>query len=76
MPTATVEDVQARLTEILAALPPGGEVVITRDGRPVARLVAAEPPARARRKAGSAKGVLVVVREDDEHLADFAEYTG
>jgi antitoxin (DNA-binding transcriptional repressor) of toxin-antitoxin stability system len=37
--TATIEDVQARLPQILDALAPGDEVVITRNGAPVGRLV-------------------------------------
>lgn len=32
VPTATMEGVQARLSEILDSLAPGEEVVITRDG--------------------------------------------
>jgi antitoxin (DNA-binding transcriptional repressor) of toxin-antitoxin stability system len=74
MQTATIQDVQARLPEILDALAPGEEVVITRNEKPVARLVAQEPPKRQPRKAGSAKGLLVILQEDDEHLKDFAEY--
>ncbi|MBY0513489.1 MAG: hypothetical protein K2P78_06215 [Gemmataceae bacterium] len=76
MQTATVEDVQARLPEILDRLTPGDEVVITRDAKPVARLVVDGPQTRKPRKAGSAKGILVIRQEDDEHLADFAEYMG
>jgi antitoxin (DNA-binding transcriptional repressor) of toxin-antitoxin stability system len=74
MQTATIQDVQARLPEILDALAPGEEVVITRNEKPVARLVAQEPAKRQPRKAGSAKGLLVILQEDDEHLKDFAEY--
>lgn len=76
MSTTTVEDVQSRLPEILEHLSPGDEVVITRDGQPVARLVSNSPLPRRPRKAGSAKGVLVILQEDDEHLKDFAEYMG
>jgi antitoxin (DNA-binding transcriptional repressor) of toxin-antitoxin stability system len=72
MQTATVEDVQARLPAILETLRPGEEVVITREGKPVAKLVSDFPwgvpiPGRA-------KGMLVINAEDDEHLKDFAEY--
>ncbi len=31
---------------------------------------------RPARKAGSAKGLLTIVSDDDEHLKDFAEYVG
>jgi antitoxin (DNA-binding transcriptional repressor) of toxin-antitoxin stability system len=76
MPTISLEEAQTRLPEVIAGLTPGDPVIITRDDTPVARLVAEEPPRRKPRKAGSAKGVLVIVREDDEHLKDFAEYMG
>ncbi|MBI3919999.1 MAG: hypothetical protein HY318_01175 [Armatimonadetes bacterium] len=33
----------------------------------------AEPP-KERRQPGSAKGILMVLSEDDEHLNDFREY--
>jgi len=75
MPTVTVEDAQARLPDLIAGLRPGESVVITRGPTPVARLTAEEPP-RVPRVPGSAKGVLVVVAEDDDHLRDFEEYMG
>ena len=43
MQTATMEDVQARLPQILEHLNPGDEMVITRDGKPVAKLVPGPP---------------------------------
>jgi len=50
----------------------GREVlVITRNQKPVARLMAAETPSRRPRKPGSAKVLLTIVKDDDEHLADF-----
>ncbi len=73
MQTATVEDVQAHLPEILDKLAPGEEIVITRGGKPVGKLVSELPwgvPI-----AGRAKGMLIINAEDDEHLKDFAEYT-
>jgi antitoxin (DNA-binding transcriptional repressor) of toxin-antitoxin stability system len=38
MHTATMEEVQSHLPELLDKLTPGDEVVITRGGKPVARL--------------------------------------
>lgn len=47
MHTTTIEDVQARLPQILDALAPGDEVVITRNGAPVGRLTRpSDAPAR------------------------------
>lgn len=39
MSTATMEDVQSRLPELLDGLAAGEAIVITRDGKPVARLM-------------------------------------
>ncbi len=72
MRTATIQDVQAHLPEILEHLTPGEEVVITRDGKPVAKLVPELP--RGVPVASRCKGMLVIHAEDDEHLKDFAEY--
>ena len=71
--TATIEEVQARLPEFLDRVAAGEAVVITRDGRPVARLVA-EEPAKGVPMFGRGKGTLIQWTDDDEHLKDFAEY--
>ena len=63
-----------KLATFLAALAPGDEVVITRDGAPVGRLTRPPAPPKGVPVYGRAKGMLVVHAEDDEHLNDFAEY--
>ncbi len=73
MQTITLEEAQSHLAEIIEKLPPGGEVVITRDDRPVAKLSGA--PAEAPRPIpGRGRGMLTILSEDDDHLKDFAEY--
>jgi antitoxin (DNA-binding transcriptional repressor) of toxin-antitoxin stability system len=74
MATVTIEEAQAKLPELIAHLAAGEQLVITRDKQPIARLLAEEVPKRKPRKAGSAKGILTIVKEDDEHLKGFAEY--
>jgi antitoxin (DNA-binding transcriptional repressor) of toxin-antitoxin stability system len=74
MQTATIEDVQARLPQIVDALAPGEEVVITRDGKPVARLSGPSVEPKGVPIPGRAKGMLIIHADDDEHLKDFAEY--
>ncbi len=74
MSTVTLEEAQARLPELIDRLRPGEPLVITRNATPVARLVVEGPTTRPPRKAGSAKGVLTILQDDDEHLKDFAEY--
>jgi antitoxin (DNA-binding transcriptional repressor) of toxin-antitoxin stability system len=71
--TITVAEAQAKLPELIHKLAPGDELVLTENHRPVARLIAAAGPRKAR-KAGSAKGKLIILQEDEEHLKDFEEY--
>lgn len=74
MTSVTIEEAQAKLPELIEHLAVGEELVITRNDRAVARLVAEEPSQRKPRQAGSGKGMLTIISEDDEHLKDFAEY--
>lgn len=74
MSSVTLEEAQARLPQLIDQLRPGEEIVITRDRKPVARLLADERPKRKPRQPGNCKGMLTVVADDDEHLKDFAEY--
>lgn len=73
MPTLTIDEVQARLPQIIAELHPGEELVITRGARPIAKLVTPSPE-RPTPVFGSCKGMLTILAEDDDHLKDFAEY--
>lgn len=65
---------QATLSELVAALTPDDDIVIMKDRKPVAKLVATSV-VRPPRVPGLMKGKLTVLAEDDEHLKDFAEYT-
>ena len=73
MQTATVEEVQAQLPELLKKVGAGAEVVIVRAGIPVGRLLPARGPTGAP-VAGRGKGKLIINADDDEHLKDFEEY--
>jgi len=73
--TVTVEEAQAHLKELIGNLAPGEEVVILEGQRPVAKIVGQGIPASKPRRPGSAKGKLIILREDDEHLKDFEEYS-
>ena len=74
MSTVTLEEAQAHLPELIDHLQPGETLVITRNEKPVARLLVEESPKRKPRKAGSAKGLLTIIQDDEEHLKDFEEY--
>ncbi|MGH8058946.1 MAG: type II toxin-antitoxin system Phd/YefM family antitoxin [Candidatus Entotheonellia bacterium] len=74
LPHISIEEAQAKLPDLIDKLGPGEEVVITKDDQPVAELVSQQKEARQPRQPGSAKGILVINVEDDEHLQDFEEY--
>ncbi|MBO0701239.1 MAG: type II toxin-antitoxin system Phd/YefM family antitoxin, partial [Zavarzinella sp.] len=73
MPTATVEEVQARLPELLDQLESGEELTIVANGKAVARLLPAAAP-KGVPVLGRGKGKLTIHAGDDEHLTDFAGY--
>jgi antitoxin (DNA-binding transcriptional repressor) of toxin-antitoxin stability system len=74
MPTMTVEEAQARLSELVGGLGNGGEIKLTRGGRVVARLVSEPCGSMQRPGPGLGKGMLTVLAEDEEHLTGFSEY--
>lgn len=73
MPTLTIDEVQSQLPQIIDQLRPGDELVITRNDRPVARLLGPELP-KGVPIYGRGKGKMSLNMDDDSHLADFAEY--
>jgi prevent-host-death family protein len=73
MPTLTIDEAQAQLSQLIDRLRPGEEVVITRDDKPVARLLPPELP-KGVPIYGRGKGKMSLDVDDDSHLADFAEY--
>jgi antitoxin (DNA-binding transcriptional repressor) of toxin-antitoxin stability system len=74
MSPVTIGEAQTKLPEIIDKLAPGEELIITRNDQPVAKLVGQQPPTRKPRQPGSAKGKLIILAEDDEHLENFKEY--
>ena len=74
MSTVTLEEAQAHLPQLIEQLQPGEAIIITRDQKPVARLLGEERPKRKPRQPGNCKGMLTIVADDEEHLKDFAEY--
>ena len=66
----SLDEVQAKLPEIVHGLGEGDEVVIMEGRRTVARLLGPSMAKRRPRKPGSARGKLTVVSEDDEHLSE------
>jgi antitoxin (DNA-binding transcriptional repressor) of toxin-antitoxin stability system len=73
MRSVAVEEALSRLGEIIDDLKPGEEVILTRGGNPVARIVA-WPAEKPRPLPGRGKGMLTVISEDGDHLKDFVEH--
>jgi prevent-host-death family protein len=73
MTTLTLEEAQARLSEVVHRLTPGEEVLITENSQPVAKVIGV-PAEKPRPIPGRAKGMLTILKEDEEHLKDFEEY--
>jgi prevent-host-death family protein len=72
--TVTIEEAQARLAELISQLAPGQEIVITKNEQPVATLMGQRASMHQPRQPGSAKGQLMILADDEEHLEDFKEY--
>ena len=64
--TVTLEEAKAHLTELVARLIPGEEVIITQDRQPVAKLIGQREARRQPRQPGSAKGKLRLLSEGTE----------
>jgi antitoxin (DNA-binding transcriptional repressor) of toxin-antitoxin stability system len=76
MTSVTIQEAQSRLDELIDGLQPGGEVVITRDDKPVARLSAPVQPIRSPRQLGTLRGTVLHMAPDfDAPLDDFREYS-
>ena len=70
MSRISIEEAQAKLSELISQLQPGEELEITKDHETVAKLVRQKQS----RQFGLGKGKLTIVSDDDEHLDDFREY--
>lgn len=72
--TVELTDADADLAKLVQQVGAGAEVLITQNGRPVARLVpVAETRTRAR-VPGSAKGLITMHADFDAPLEDFRDY--
>jgi prevent-host-death family protein len=74
MSSVTIEEAQAKLTDLIHQLTPGQEVVITENNRPVAKLARAESKEQWPCKPGSAKGKILIAPDFDDPIEEFKEY--
>lgn len=65
-----VADAKARFSELIQKAMLGEPVIVTKENRPVVKIVPIKPPTR---KPGTGKGVWMAP-DFDEPLADFEEY--
>lgn len=76
MSIVTIEEAQARLSELIHDLRTDEEVVIIENRQPIARLVMIQP-SRVPRKLVTMKGAVLDMAPDfDAPLEDFKEYMG
>ncbi len=72
MSTVSLAEAQTHLQELIDRLPASGPIIILRDRVPVAQL-APLASAVGQSVPGRCRGMLPIVAEDDEHLADFRD---
>jgi antitoxin (DNA-binding transcriptional repressor) of toxin-antitoxin stability system len=70
-----ISEAKSELSALVEAVQNGGEVIIAKAGKPVARLVAFHGPARPRMP-GSMKGKIWIAPDFDELPDDMAEAFG
>jgi antitoxin (DNA-binding transcriptional repressor) of toxin-antitoxin stability system len=71
--TFSIQQASSKLSELVLALGPGDEIVLTDNDRPVARIVPSVAPAK--RSPGAWKGKLEILDDsDDDILGQFEDY--
>jgi prevent-host-death family protein len=73
MTQIALNDAKEKLVELVDAVGRGEVVVITRDGKPVAKILPADAQ-KPKRVFGSAQGMIRMADDFDAPLDDFAEY--
>jgi antitoxin (DNA-binding transcriptional repressor) of toxin-antitoxin stability system len=74
MSSVTLEEAALHLPELVKNARESGDIVLTQDNEPVAKIVAL-PRRRAARRPGSAKGIILHIADDfDATPEGFEEY--
>ena len=73
MQTIDVNQAKQHLSELIEQTIGGDEVIITKDGKPIAKLVAVTR-ANKQRNFGSAKDLIKISDDFDEPVDNFKEY--
>jgi prevent-host-death family protein len=69
-----IAEFKAHLSNLVNRALAGEEVIVARDNKPLLKLVPIESP-QARRKPGSARGLVKLAADFDATPSDFDEYT-
>lgn len=75
MEPVSIHEAKTHFSRLVARAEAGEEIVVRRGAKPVAKLVAYEPPTTPR-VAGTLKGRIEIHDGFDETPGDFAGYTG
>ena len=73
MQNVDISQAKQHLSELVEKTIRGGEIIITKGGQPVAKIVGI-PKRRKQRQFGSAKGLIKISEDFDKPLEDFKEY--
>ena len=73
MPNIDIYQAKQNLFELVEKTISGGEIIITKGGQPVAKIVGISKP-RKKRRFGTAKGLIKISNDFDKPLEDFKEY--
>lgn len=71
--TVDLKQAQSRLEELVGEAARGTEVILTREGQPVAKIIPVMQRV-ARRRFGSARGLIRMRSNFDEPLEDLSDY--
>jgi prevent-host-death family protein len=70
MKSVNVHDAKTHLSRLLADVEKGEEIVISRNGTPVARLLSFERPQAGKRALGADRGLVWIAEDFDAPLTD------
>ena len=73
MHQVNLDEAKTHLPDLVEAVIKGEEIVITKDGQPVVKLVSVSQT-KSRPQFGSAKGLISMSDDFDQPLEDFNEY--
>lgn len=73
MQNIDIQQATQRLPELVEQTISGNEIIITRDGQPIAKLIGISKR-KKQRQFGTAKGLIKISDKFDEPLDDFQEY--